>query len=70
MQQIPAPLAGVNTVQVGRSPHHVAISPDSQKAYIANHADGDVSVIAVASLQEIARVKVGRGPHGIGVWGS
>ena len=65
-----SPYVLVATLPVGRSPHHVAISPDGQRAYIANLADGDVSVIAVATLQEVARVKVGREPHGVGVWGS
>ncbi|MDH6678507.1 DNA-binding beta-propeller fold protein YncE [Rhodococcus sp. LBL1] len=36
-----------DTIPVGAMPHGVAFSPDGARAYVTNHGDGTVSVIAI-----------------------
>src|SRR5687768_4878073 len=45
-------LAVEHTVTVGNGPHEVAISPDGQKAYVANAAGNSVSVINLKTRAE------------------
>ena len=53
----------------GRGPHEVAVSPDGQRAYVANYeGPGDsISVIDVPARKELRRIAIAphRGPHGI-----
>ena len=52
-------------VPVGQRPHHVAISPDGRRAYVANSESNDITIIDAMDKKVIGRVLVGRGPHGI-----
>jgi YVTN family beta-propeller protein len=49
-------------VPVGDHPDWITFSPDSKFAYAANGGSDDVSVIDIAAIKEIARIKVGSGP--------
>ena len=53
-------------IKVGNGPS--AIGFDNAKAYVANIADGNVSVIALRNDTKIGKdIKVGEGPSAIGV---
>ena len=52
-------------IPVGKRPHHVVISPDGRRAYVANSESNDVTIIDAIDKKVIGRVLVGRGPHGI-----
>ncbi len=49
-------------VAVGSHPDWITFTPDSKLAYAANANSDDVSVIDIASLEEVARISVGRSP--------
>lgn len=49
-------------VKVGSHPDWITFSPDSKYAYAANGASDDVSVIDIAGLVEVERIKVGSAP--------
>jgi YVTN family beta-propeller protein len=49
-------------VPVGDHPDWITFSPDSKFAYAANGGSDDVSVIDLAALKEIERIKVGSAP--------
>jgi len=49
-------------VKVGSHPDWLSFSPDSRFVYAANGASDDVSVIEIATLQEVARIPVGSAP--------
>ena len=53
------PLGGV---PVGDHPDWITFSPDSKFAYAANGGSDDVSVIDLAAVKEIERIKVGSAP--------
>ena len=53
----------LGTVPVGRDPNWVTLSPDGRRVFVSNRGSDDVSVIDLATRQEIARVKVGRYPQ-------
>ena len=55
----------ITPVKVGGYPEGVAVSADGAKAYVANWFSDDVSVIDLATLKEIRRVKCAGGPRGI-----
>jgi len=49
-------------VKVGSHPDWITFSPNSKYAYAANGASNDVSVIAIDTLEEVARIPVGSAP--------
>jgi len=49
-------------VKVGSHPDWISFSPDSRYAFAANGASDDVSVIDIATLTEVERIKVGSAP--------
>ena len=55
----------VGSVAVGTRPWGMALSPDGSRLYTANGPSDDVAVVDTASMQVVARVRVGRSP---GVW--
>jgi len=55
----------VKRISVGRFPTGVSFSPGGEFAYIANSGSDDVSVVDLQTLQEVKRIPVGKGPHGI-----
>lgn len=57
----------VATVNVGKSPEGVAISPDGTHVYVANLGSNTVSVIDTATNTVAATVNVGKNPHGVAV---
>ncbi len=54
-------LAG--TVQVGKNPRGVAVSPDGSRVYVVNKDSKTVSVIDAASHQKITDINVGNSPE-------
>jgi YVTN family beta-propeller protein len=54
-----------SAVKVGGYPEGVAVSTDGARAYVANWFSDDVSVIDLATLKEVRRVKCPGGPRGI-----
>ena len=55
----------ISTVEVGVAPIGVAALPDGEFVYVANNADGTVSVIRTQDNTVVATVAVGAGPWGI-----
>ena len=47
---------------MGSHPDWITFSPNSKYAYAANGASNDVSVIAIDTLEEVARIPVGSAP--------
>lgn len=56
----------VGTIETGRYPHGLRISPDGEEIYVADVEEGSVSVIGVAEMSEIARIPVGIAPVQVG----
>ena len=52
-------------LDVGMSPEHFAISPDSKLAYVGNFDGGTVSAIDLDSFEEVARIEGFAEPHGV-----
>ncbi|HEV3332922.1 MAG TPA: beta-propeller fold lactonase family protein [Bryobacteraceae bacterium] len=50
------------SVEVGKSPDWVTLTPDGKRAYVANAASNSVSVVDIASMKEITRIPVGEVP--------
>jgi YVTN family beta-propeller protein len=50
------------TVPVGGSPNWVVCDPEGRFAYVSNPKDDSVSVIDIAGVREVGRIKVGKGP--------
>ncbi len=57
----------VATIQVGRSPRPIAVSPDGKRAYVGNAASATVSVIDLSENKVIETINVGRGVRGVAV---
>jgi len=55
------------TIKVGEYPEGVAVTADGARAYVANWFSDDVSVLDLASLSEIRRIKCPGGPRGIAI---
>jgi YVTN family beta-propeller protein len=51
------------TIPVGRDPNWIVFSSDGRFAYVTNRGSNDVSVISIAELKEVKRVKVGTYPQ-------
>ncbi len=54
-------------LRVGPVPKFLAVTPDDRYVLVANWCGFDVSVLEVASGEEVTRVPVGRHPRGIAV---
>ena len=54
----------VAEIAVGKEPWCVALTPDDEKAYVTNMANGTVSVISTISKQVIRTIRVGTEPFG------
>ena len=52
----------MGSVDVGRSPDWVTLSPDSRMAYVANAGSNNVSVVDIRGLKEVTRIPVGQVP--------
>jgi YVTN family beta-propeller protein len=50
------------SVDVGRSPDWVTLTPDGKNAYVANAGSNSVSAIDIVGLKEVARIPVGQVP--------
>lgn len=58
----------VKEIKVGTAPHGVVVSKDGKRVYVTNLLSKDVSIIDVATDQEVGFVKVGSEPNGISIW--
>lgn len=59
---------GVETaanIEIGRSPAHVIVDAQGQRAYATNSDDDNVMVIDIQQKKVVAVVKVGGAPHGL-----
>ena len=52
----------IGTVEVGETPHSIAISPDSSRLAITSFNGNEVYLVDTATDQEVARIPVGRNP--------
>ena len=52
----------VGHVAVGKCPNWITFSPDGKYCCISNSDTNDVSIVDTATLHEVARVPVGKGP--------
>ena len=50
-------------IPVGREPNWIALSRDERFAYVSNRKDNTISVIDMASLREVGRIRVGELPQ-------
>jgi YVTN family beta-propeller protein len=55
-------------IKVGSYPEGIGIAEGGARGYVANWFSDDVSVIDLATLKEVRRVKVPGGPRSIAVW--
>ncbi len=55
------------TIDVGKYPSGIAVSPDVKKVYVANTGSGTISVIDTSTNKVTATVKVGKSPGEIAV---
>ena len=55
-------LALLDSVDVGRSPDWVTLTPDSKFAYVANAGSNSVSVVDLVALKEVTKIPVGQVP--------
>ena len=53
--------------KVGRYPEGVVIEPDGSKAYVANWASGDISVLNGETGQELRRIKASSGARALAI---
>jgi YVTN family beta-propeller protein len=52
----------LGSVDVGRAPDWVTLTPDGKTAYVANAGSNSVSVVDVVGMKEITRIPVGQVP--------
>jgi YVTN family beta-propeller protein len=57
----------VGTVPVGHGPLGIAVHPDGTRVYVANYADGTVTVVGTAANQRLRTIRVGRRPFAVAV---
>lgn len=50
------------TIQVGRAPAHILLTPDGKHLFVANRESDSVSVVRTAGLEVEATIPVGRAP--------
>ena len=55
-----------STINVGVSPQGLALTPDGDYLYVANHDGDTISVICLSDNKEIAKIDVGDGPTCLG----
>ena len=55
------------TPSFGRYPEGVVIAPDGNKAYVANWASGDISVLNGETGQELRRIKASSGARALAI---
>jgi YVTN family beta-propeller protein len=53
----------LKTIPVGTDPNYIVLSKDGRFAYVSNRGSNDLSIIDVAGLKEIKRLKLGRYPQ-------
>ena len=53
--------------KLGRYPEGVVIAPDGSKAYVANWASGDISVLNGETGQELRRIKASSGARALAI---
>lgn len=58
-------LALVRSIQVGREPHNLGVSPDGRWVATSDRRSGELSVIDTRALAEVARLKLGGQPHDV-----
>ena len=58
-------LTVVKEISVGKEPNSIALNGDGSRAFVANAADGTVSVINTKKLKVIDTIKVGAEPHAL-----
>jgi len=56
-------LALIDTIPVGEEPSWLIFSPEGRYCYVSNRKSDDLSVIDVATLKEVARIRVGQYPQ-------
>jgi YVTN family beta-propeller protein len=52
----------LGSVDVGRSPDWVTLTPDGKSAYVANAGSNNVSVVDLVAMKEVTRIPVGQVP--------
>jgi YVTN family beta-propeller protein len=52
----------LGSVDVGRAPDWVTLTPDGRTAYVANAGSNSVSVVDLVGLKEVTRIPVGQVP--------
>lgn len=57
----------VKTIPVGSDPNSIAFSKDGAYCYVSNRKSDDLSIISVADLTEIKRLKLGKYPQRMAV---
>ena len=57
----------VATIEVGKRPWNMAITPDGAKLYVANGRSSTVSVIDAVSYKKLADIEVGELPWGVSI---
>lgn len=60
-------LVATYKTKVGRYPEGVVIEPDGSKAYVANWASGDISVLNGETGQELRRIKASSGARALAI---
>ena len=55
----------VGSVEVGRRPWGIALSPDGKTLYSANGPSNDISVVDVATNTVTKKIKAGSSPWGL-----
>ena len=54
-----------SSISVGKNPHWVAVSGNSETAFVTNEAENTVSVVSLKDKKVIATIPVGNGPRKI-----
>lgn len=57
----------ISSVPVGSKPQYIAVTPDGEKAYVANQLSNDVTVIELSSMEVRAIIAVGSDPEEIAI---
>lgn len=55
----------ISTIDVGKKPEYVKLSPDERFAYVTNMESNTVSKISIDNFKVVKDINVGKGPHGI-----